>query len=304
MTAGPTPEEVTALLQGATQRDGLRATSVDEVDGRPVVVVAGSGKKSLPSFNISTPAALIAATCGANVVKMGSHATSSPTGSRDLAASLSIPESVSASGILEQLRKCSFAFVPIESTVPSLNRVYGRRFHTVTPFSFGLAALACPLRPYATVFGLSHPKVDVATQVLTNFGFSRVHATASVNESTGQWADEFAMGSKTVLATLYEHNTVNTVSHKSANFVPVEPAPPPTGAQSPHRRPTGVFTEIITGQAAESRTNVVTAGTGLILHAAGIEPTIQQGQKRAHKALEEGQPHRLLEQLTGVGHDH
>lgn len=300
MAKGPHHEDVIALLQGATQRDGLKETNLEDVDGRPVVAIAGSGKKNLRSFNISTPAALIAATCGANVVKMGSHATSSIAGSRALAAARGIPESVNAADIIGQLHDHSFAFVPIESTMPKLDSVYGRRFHIVTPFSFGLAALACPLRPYATVFGVSHPKIDVAAQVLGASGFSRVYTTASVDEPTGRWADEFAMGSTTFLATMSDGATVRTTRFDSEVFAPAWSEPVSTVNRDRCGLAAEVFTRVIDGEGTDGMMQVVTAGAGLILYAAGIAPTIGQGQQQAQQSLSEGRPRRLLKDLTGV----
>lgn len=68
MARGPAVDDVEALLRSALAVD--RRTAVQNVsgDGRPVVVVAGSGKKGIRTLNVSTPAALVAAVAGAKII--------------------------------------------------------------------------------------------------------------------------------------------------------------------------------------------------------------------------------------------
>jgi anthranilate phosphoribosyltransferase len=134
-----------------------------------VLVLAGSGKKGRRTFNVSTPAALVAAAAGAQVIKVGSAATCSTLGSRDLVRALGLSEQRTAAGVRRALTGCGFAIVAVEPEIPVLDRLYGGRFHAPNPFSFGLAPLVSPVRGDFTVLGLSHPRVDVAAQVLSHF---------------------------------------------------------------------------------------------------------------------------------------
>ena len=189
MARGPRPDDVVALLRGALAVDGHPPAHVITGRDTPVVVMAGSGKKGLRTLNVSTPAALVAAAAGAKIIKVGSAATSSALGSRDLVRALGLREHRTAAGVRTDLAGCGFAFVAVEPEIPVLDRLYGGRFHAPNPFSFGLAVLASPVRGDITVFGLSHPRVDVAAEVLRRFG--TVHADiVSTRLPGGHYLDE------------------------------------------------------------------------------------------------------------------
>jgi hypothetical protein len=83
------------------------------------------------------------------------------------------------------------AFVAVEPEIPLLDGLYGGRFHAPNPFSFGLAPLVSPVRGDITVFGLSHPRVDVAGAVLGEFGMDQVEVLSS-RLPTGEYLDEIA----------------------------------------------------------------------------------------------------------------
>jgi anthranilate phosphoribosyltransferase len=82
---GETPEEIAAavhILRGRMIRQ--------DTGGRDVLDTCGTGGDCQGTFNISTAAALVAATCGVPVVKHGNRGVSSPSGSADLLAALGV----------------------------------------------------------------------------------------------------------------------------------------------------------------------------------------------------------------------
>lgn len=160
MAGGPGADEVVALVHTALAVDTRAAAVTINGRDRPVLMVAGSGKKGLRTFNVSTPAAIVAAAAGAQVVKVGSAATSSVLGSRELVRALGLPERRTVTGVRADLAACGFAFVAIEPQIPILDGLYGGRFYAPNPFSFGLAPLVSPVRGDITVFGLAHPRVE------------------------------------------------------------------------------------------------------------------------------------------------
>lgn len=192
MVRGPEAHTVEALLRRALAVDAPHEPEVISGTDHQVLMLAGSGKKGMRTCNVSTPAALVAAAAGAKVIKVGSAATSSALGSRDLVRALGLPEHRSGASVRAALGACGFAFVAVEPEIPVLDRLYGGRFHAPTPFSFGLAPLASPVRGDAVVFGLAHPRVDVAARVLSRFGLGRVHVLTTRLPS-GQFLDEIGL---------------------------------------------------------------------------------------------------------------
>lgn len=192
MARGPVADDIEVLLRSALAIDGRESCEAIIGSDRPVLMLAGSGKKGMRTINVSTPAALVAAAVGARVIKVGSVATSSALGSRDLVHALGLPEHRTAEGVRADVARCGFAFVAVEPEIPALDALYGGRFHVPNPFSFGLAPLASPVRGDVTVFGLSHPRVDVAACVLSRFGMGCVDVL-STRLPGGRYLDEIGL---------------------------------------------------------------------------------------------------------------
>lgn len=131
MARGPVADDVEALLRSALEVDDRTSAEMISGGDRPVLMLAGSGKKGLQTLNVSTPAALVAAAAGARVIKVGSTATSSALGSRDLVRALGLHERRTAGSVRADLNVSGFAFVAIEPEIPVLDQLYGGRFsHT------------------------------------------------------------------------------------------------------------------------------------------------------------------------------
>ncbi|MGW9349022.1 hypothetical protein [Nocardiopsis flavescens] len=193
MARGPLEDEVVELLEAALALDPVTPLPADQNEDDRLVVLAGSGKKGLKTFNISTCSAIVAAAAGARIVKVGSYATSSALGSRDFAARIRLPQHRDGRTVLDSVARHGFSFAPVEEMIPALDRVYGGRFHVLTPFSFGLAALTSPVHGDVLVFGLAHPRVDLAAAVLARFGVRDALIIASGSDS-GRFADELGVG--------------------------------------------------------------------------------------------------------------
>lgn len=251
MARGPAVDDVEALLRSALALDHQTPAEVVSGSDRPVVLLAGSGKKGVRTLNVSTPAALVAAAAGACVIKVGSAATSSVLGSRDLVRALGLDECRTADSVRADLAASGFAFVAIEPEIPALDRLYGGRFHVPNPFSFGLAPLASPVRGDVTVFGLSHPRLDVAARVMSRFGMDHVDVL-STRLPSGHYLDE--IGSAGELRWC-------RVRGGDVGSVEVEPAEARLGASLPAEVPVPHGPEEAIERAAE-----LLAGGGLDTH--------------------------------------
>jgi len=192
MSHGPESATAHAVIDAALSLGRRRAADTVTVPSSRVVLVAGSGKKGVRTLNVSTPSALVAAAAGAKVIKVGSSATSSALGSRDLAAALGVIERSTTREVRQDLDEHGFAFVAVEPNIPAIDKVYGGRFHAPNLFSFGLSALASPVRGDVTLFGLSHPQVEVAARVLARFGMADVNVISTRTPSSA-YIDEIGL---------------------------------------------------------------------------------------------------------------
>ncbi len=171
MVKGPTAKEIASLIRTALNVDGLVRFKLSIPTGEKLVCVAGSGKKGLKTFNISTPACIVAAAAGAYVSKPGSHATSSLSGSIDFALIVGA-KILSHQGMSEVLISTKFGLFSIEDVIPKFDNVYGGRAFGPTPLSFGLPAIVNPIVCDSLLYGLSHPNVDLSLEVLKNLGYN------------------------------------------------------------------------------------------------------------------------------------
>lgn len=286
MARGPVASEIEALLRSALAVDGQTPAEVISGGDRPVVMLAGSGKKGVRTLNVSTPAALVAAAAGAQVIKVGSAATSSALGSRDLVCALGLRENRTADAVRADLDACGFAFVAIEPEIPLLDELYGGRFHAPNPFSFGLAPLASPVRGDVTVFGLSHPRVDVAARVLSRFGMD--HADVLTTRlPIGRYLDEIGPAGEVRWCRVRDGEVGPVESepagHQTTTDSP-DALPLPQGPEEAIER-TG---ELLAGRGLDSHRAIVALNAAHLLVLGGIAASFQQGRDLADDILRSG----------------
>lgn len=107
------PDDLAALWQAVLEFDPVLARYVRqpvEVDVS-AVLVAGSGKESFKTFNVSTAAAILAAAAGAKVIKGVSSSVSAVSGSADVLDHLGVPTCAHADEIPDVLGRDGIAFV-------------------------------------------------------------------------------------------------------------------------------------------------------------------------------------------------
>ncbi len=286
MTRGPVADDVEALLRGALSVDSRAFAEVISGSDRRVLMLAGSGKKGLRTLNVSTPAALVAAAAGARVIKVGSAATSSALGSRDLVRALGLREHRTADGVRADLAASRFAFVAIEPEIPVLDELYGGRFHAPNPFSFGLAPLASPVRGDVTVFGLSHPRVDVAARVLSRFGMHHIDVL-STRLPSGHYLDE--IGSAGQLRWCRVRNgEVGSVESEPASGLTTtglpRDLPTPLGADEAIER----SGELLAGGGLDSHRAIVALNAAHLLVLSGVVASLATGVAVAEDILRSG----------------
>ncbi len=287
VTRGPLTDEVEALLRDALSMDDTVAMEVASGGSCPVLLLAGSGKKGLRTLNISTPAALVAAVVGAKIIKVGSAATSSALGSRDLVHALGLPEHRTAAGVQADLDTCGFAFTAVEPEIPTIDHLYGGRFHAPNPFSFGLAPLASPVRGDVTIFGLSHPRVDVAADVLGRFGMNQVEVL-STRLPGGYYVDEIGTAGEVLSSRLRDGVLapveVKTVEDGPGTGVPTVEFPAPRHPGEMVER----TIELLAGGGREDHRALVAVNSAFLLVRAGLARSPGEGREMAEDALRSG----------------
>jgi anthranilate phosphoribosyltransferase len=136
MSGSATPAQVAALLMGLR----VKGETASEVAGAAralrramirldadlpddLVDTCGTGGGALPTFNISTAAALLAAACGARIAKHGNRSFTSRSGSADLLESLGVKIDVTPAQMAVTLRNVGIVFMFAPLMHPAMRHV-------------------------------------------------------------------------------------------------------------------------------------------------------------------------------------
>ena len=163
---GETAEEVSALVnQMYLHSAPIRITerAVDTV---------GTGGDGAHTINISTTAAIIAASAGARVVKHGNRAASSKSGSGDLLEALGVAITLDGNGVAQTVKELGigFCFAPIFHPAMRFAAPAQKELGIPTVFNI-LGPLANPARPQAAAIGVADDRMHlVMAQVLATRG--------------------------------------------------------------------------------------------------------------------------------------
>jgi anthranilate phosphoribosyltransferase len=199
MSGDATPAQIGGLLIALR----FKGETVDEIAGcaeamrahvlavRPrredLVDTAGTGGDGAGTFNISTAAALVAATAGAGVAKHGNRAVSSSSGSADVLEALGFDLEQPAERIERSIDELGFGFLFAPTHHPAMRHAAPVRRELATRTVFNvLGPLTNPAGARAQVVGVFDPElVPTIAEVLVQLGARRafvVHGAGGVDE--------------------------------------------------------------------------------------------------------------------------
>jgi anthranilate phosphoribosyltransferase len=163
---GETAEEVSALVNQMFTHSAPISITERAVD------TVGTGGDGAHTINISTTAAIIAASAGARVVKHGNRAASSKSGSGDLLEALGVAITLDGTGVARTVEELGigFCFAPIFH--PAMRFAAPARKELAIPTVFNiLGPLANPAKPQAAAIGVADDRMHlVMAQVLATRG--------------------------------------------------------------------------------------------------------------------------------------
>ena len=181
--------EVAAEIRGAARAMRDLAVKPEIPDGGAYVDVVGTGGDGSASLNLSTGSALLAAACGAQVVKHGNRSISSRSGSADALMSLGLPVPLVDQQIGACLRDTGFTFLFAPNHHPAMRRIGPVRAAMGVRTLFNiLGPLTNPARPPFNVIGaFSDPMAALMAETLSGMGAARsmvVHGACGWDEPT------------------------------------------------------------------------------------------------------------------------
>lgn len=171
--------------------------------GRDAVLVAGSGKETLKTFNVSTAAAILAAAAGAKVVKGVSTSVSAISGSADVLGALSIAPVGSVEEIRGAVQADGIAFVPYAMFCPGYAAEYDGVFTDLNPFSFMMPIAVLAVTAGSFVYGIADERVDLSAEAIAVCRPDLARGSVLMTEARpGRIVDEAAPYGRTLHATI------------------------------------------------------------------------------------------------------
>lgn len=263
--------------------------------GAATLDIVGTGGDRSGSVNLSTGSALLAAACGARVVKHGNRSVSSRTGSADVleALGLTLPLDERAAG--ELLETCGFTFLfapyyhPAMKAIGPVRAALGVR----TVFNI-LGPLMNPAEPAYHLIGAYSPAVaQLMAETLAGMPIER----AFVVHGAEGWDEPTPVGSF-MLLDVRPGKVVETVRHPEEAGLARCAAAALSGEDAAFNA--AKLTRTLRGEDRGALRDTLTLGAGLALELMGEAPHLRDGIARAAAAIDDGRAARVLDVLAGA----
>jgi len=305
MARGPTTLEIVTLLKSVFKLDNFNPKNRPKIrmpKGELLIGAIGSGKKGVKTMNISTPALLTAASVGAFTVKVASCSTSSLTGSadflREVGANLNIPFR-KMEGIIVKIR---FGAFTIENLLPKFDSIYAKKFYAPHALSFGLAALASPIKYDTFLYGLAHPNIDLSVDVLKNFGIKNVMVVSTTNNGL-HYLDEMGVYGVTKIKGI-QNGKVGYIKKFNPLIELNLPKYTPIDICEGKNKEKNIrlVIDVLKGKGERAREDIICINAGTILYLAKKVKNLKEGYNMAKDAIQRGLPYeKLIEFIKETG---
>ena len=284
--------ETTDEIAGCAAAMRDHATKVET--GMDVFEIVGTGGDNAQSFNISTTAAIIAASGGMKVAKHGNRAASSNSGTADCLEALGVNISQSPKRCVELLNEVGMCFFFAQQYHSSMKYVGAIRrelgFRTV--FNI-LGPLTNPASPKMQLLGVYDAYlVEPLAQVLINLGVKRGMVVYGMDK-----LDEISLSSPTKICEIKDGWFKSyLIKPEDFGFERCTKDDLKGGAPDDNAR---ITRDILSGKKGHQR-NAVLLNAGAALYIGGKAASIQEGVKLAGELIDSGKAMRVLKKLIEV----
>lgn len=273
---GETVEEITACAAG------MRAKAAPVTCGFDVLEIVGTGGDGANSFNISTTAAIVAASGGVKVAKHGNRAASSKSGAADCLEALGVNITLTPEKCLELLEKIGICFLFAQSYHASMKHVgpVRKELGIRTIFNI-LGPLTNPASANLQVLGVfSEELVEPLARVLVNLGVRRGMVVYGQDK-----LDEISLSAPTTVCEFNDGQFKSYVIRpQDFGLVPCRKADLEGGTPEENAQ---ITRDILNGCAGPRR-NAVLLNAGAGLYIAGKAESLARGAECAAQLIDSG----------------
>ncbi|KAH0832291.1 hypothetical protein J3R83DRAFT_13290 [Lanmaoa asiatica] len=294
------PENLAAAAEVLRSR-ALKA-AIEDDDKDFVVDIVGTGGDGHNTFNVSTTAAIVAAGAGARVVKHGSRASTSLSGSADLLQSLDCLFVAPTAGTPMPIARVPFTFILAPHYHPSLALIapYRKSLPFRTLFNI-LGPLINPARPRGMVLGVAERELGLPfAKSLKDGGVVRALVVCGA-----EGLDEISCAGETWAWSLTpDGEIVETVLHPAQFGLGTHPLTAVAGGLASENAAT--LTRLLTSgnEIPEALTPVlefVLMNASALLVVAGVAVDYKDGVRLARESIASGAAWKALETFREAG---
>jgi anthranilate phosphoribosyltransferase len=275
-TKGETVEELTGLARA------MRRLAVPvEVSSDDLLDTAGTGG-GVPTFNVSTTAAFVAAGAGCRVAKHGNRPATSLCGSADVLEALGARIDLDAGAVAQCVEEVGFGFMFAPAHHQAMKHVVPVRkdLGVRTIFNF-LGPLTNPAGANRQLIGVSDPAyLEVIAGALVQLGATRA---AVVSSADGM--DEISISGETrLLEVTPDGVTGHIVSPERVGLAPASHESVKGGTPEEN----AAIARSVLGGEAGPRRSLVALNAGAALFVAARVGSFEEGVRLAEEALDSG----------------
>jgi anthranilate phosphoribosyltransferase len=286
-TKGETVDEVAGLA--STMRDLALRVSV----GRPDLVdTAGTGGGA-PSFNVSTTAALLAASAGATIAKHGNRSATGRCGSADVLEALGARIDLGPEAIAACIDDVGFGFMFAPMHHQATRHVVPVRRELAVRTIFNLLGpLTNPAGATRQVIGVSDPSyLETMAGALARLG-----SESALIVSAEDGLDELSVSAPTRVVELKEGRIDSFTL--TPEQVGLERLAADSLAQGDPAQNAGVTRAVLDGSSSGIERSLALLNAGAALYVGGQSESIEAGVSAAGEAIESGAAMDLLERFV------
>ena len=288
-TKGETPDEIRGFA--LAMRELALHPAIPE--GSPTVDTVGTGGDGSGSLNLSTGTGLLAAACGARVVKHGNRSISSKSGSADMLEHLGIPLPLDEQAVIDCLEATNFTFLFAPAYHPAMKAIMPVRNALGVRTIFNMLG---PLtNPAATPFQLIGAfSKDAAKLMADAFAGMPIERAFVVHGEPG-WDEATPVGE----FVLYDaRNGAVEESVRTPEQYGLDRCSPEalTGGDAEYNAQE--LRRVFDGDDKGPHRDALLMGTSLVLEVLGMAKDAKEGVEMAASAVDSGAAKKLLDDIS------
>lgn len=294
---GESIDEITGFVR-AMREVSIKVSS----SGGPLVDTCGTGGDKFKTFNISTAAAIIAASCGVKIAKHGNRSITSKCGGADILEAVGVNINCNDQEVEYCLENAGIGFMFAPVFHPAMKNVAPVRNELGIRTVFNiLGPLTSPANADMQLLGVFHPDlVEPLAHVLNNLDVERAMVVHGFDSEGNPAMDEISTVGKTRVALLRE-GSVDLLELYPEDFGIEKADEKHIIAPDTLEENMEIFHRVLRGKivspADEARFNLCLVNVAAILYIAGKADSFTKGMDVALKAIEDGEALRQLDKF-------